>query len=272
MIFDQLFLPHGTAFKQSYMLATNRIIACFLFSLLYFAGCRPAQLQQGVYDSNTLAINEEIEEDSATAAVIAPYKENLEALMSEKIGEAAHTLTDGKTESTLGNFVADLTQVMAQKYWEDSVDMGAVTTGGLRVPIAEGDIAIGDIFELMPFENMVVVLKLNNKEMLALAAYLAERQNLALSNTTILVKNNQVEDFLIGGKPLEENRHYYLAISDYLAGGGDDMLFLKTAERAVVLDLKVRDAIIEHIKSLEKNGQQVTAEIEGRVKILDNEQ
>ncbi len=271
MIFDQLFLPHDEAFKNSPMLATNRVIACFLFLLLYFSGCRPVQFQQGIYDSNTLAIDEGIEDDSVTAVMIAPYKDNLEAIMNEKIGIAAQTLSDGKTESTLGNFVADLTQAMAQQYWGDSVHMGAVTTGGLRIPIAEGPIVLGDIFELMPFENAIVILKLDNMTMLALSAYLAERQNLALSNTYIAVKDDAVEEFFIGGQPLDANKYYYLAISDYLAGGGDDMQFLKTAERAAVLELKVRDAIIEYIKQLDENGEQVNAEIEGRVKILDHE-
>jgi hypothetical protein len=77
--------------------------------------------------------------------------------------------------------------------------------------------------------------------------------------------NKRPQAILIGGQPLDPARTYTIAISDYLAGGGDHMEFLKAAT-ARHTGLLLRTAIIDHIKALTAAGQPVTAKVEGRVR------
>lgn len=238
-----------------------------LVLLLLGSACRPAAISVSSHESAAIPVDSLIAPDAETEAFIAPYKKELEAAMSRVVGYAARELNKGPVESRLGNFVADLTEEMAEKYAGYEVDMGAVTIGGLRVSLPEGPVRLGDLYELMPFENMVWVLELSGEQTRQLFEYAAERKNLAVSGSKLVVENDRPVSILINGEPLDENRTYTLAISDYLASGGDDMSFLKEARILDMLDVKLRDIIIEKVAKTEAAGEKIDAAIEGRVVI-----
>ena len=50
-----------------------------------------------------------------------------------------------------------------------------------------------------------------------------------------MAKNIQIQ-----GKPLDENKTYYVATSDYLANGGDKMTFFKNNSDKIDLDYKFK--------------------------------
>jgi 2',3'-cyclic-nucleotide 2'-phosphodiesterase (5'-nucleotidase family) len=77
--------------------------------------------------------------------------------------------------------------------------------------------------------------------------------------------DKRAQNILIGGQPFDPAKTYRIAISDYLAGGGDHMDFLKAATLRHT-GLLLRTSIIDHIKALTAAGQPVVAKIEGRVK------
>lgn len=239
------------------------------FSLL-FLGCAQRQLVLQVDTSkSSMPIDGDQPEDKAIQAMIAPYKTKLDAEMTAVIGKATMELDKGKVESPLGNFTADLMQAEAEIESGRKVDMGAITTGGLRTPIKKGEIMMQDIFELMPFENQVMLLTLDSALVIEMFHYLYERKNLAVSNSIVVYgQNGEIASLVVGGAQLAGDRDYMLSISDYLANGGDDMLFLRKAP-SEMLRLKVRDAIIRHIRGLTAQGKEVTADYEGRVLIAD---
>lgn len=236
--------------------------------LLWSGGCRSARvIAVSSYESTAIPVDSLIAPDAEVENFITPYKQNLDATMSRVVGYAARELTKGPVESRLGNFVADLIEEKAEEYAGYDIDMGAVTIGGLRVPISEGPVRLGDLFELMPFENMVWVLELSGEETRELFEYAAERKNLAVSSSKLVVENDQPASIHINGEPFDESRTYTLAISDYLASGGDDMSFLKDARVIDRLDVKLRDIIIEKVTEAEAAGEKIDAAIEGRVVI-----
>ncbi|MTI30948.1 5'-nucleotidase C-terminal domain-containing protein [Xanthovirga aplysinae] len=243
----------------------------FLLSLIFLFSCSP-KIKKTSYKSNAqgVQVNKGIEADSAISAMVKPYKKKVDAEMHQYIGKAAKTLTVQPVESTLGNFVADLTQEMGSAYLGQSVDLGAITIGGLRTPLTEGPLEVEDIFELMPFENTIYILRLNAQQLRELFDYLVKHKNLAVSNSVVVTsRKGEVKRLFIGGQPFDANRTYTLAISDYLANGGDKMRFLKDAERVKKLNVLYRDAIIEYIRKLDAEGKVADAQIEGRVKIQD---
>jgi 2',3'-cyclic-nucleotide 2'-phosphodiesterase (5'-nucleotidase family) len=241
-----------------------------LVLLLGSSGCRINQPPTiAVTDAAALVVDSLIEADPAMVSLIEPYKENLDATMNRVLGYAARELRKGPVESALGNFVADLIEEKAEEYAGYPIDMGAVTIGGLRAPILEGPVKLADLYELMPFENMLWVLELSGEETQALFEYAAARKNIAISSSRLVIENDQPLSVTINGEPLDSSRTYTLAISDYLAGGGDDMFFLKDAKVLERLEVKLRDVIIEKVADLQAKGAKVDAEIEGRVVISE---
>jgi 2',3'-cyclic-nucleotide 2'-phosphodiesterase (5'-nucleotidase family) len=232
--------------------------------------------QATLYPTARLGANTDIQLHPAMSAdpqaetLIEPYRQQVAQKMNEVIGRAPAELNGrtGKVETNLGNFVADLQQQQAASLTGKPVDMGVITRGGLRASIPRGDIKVGDIFEVMPFENELLVLTLPGATVEQMFRYAAERKTLSVSNATYTIQNNQPEHILIGGRPLDPQRTYTIAISDYLANGGDDMTFLKQALRTEKAGILLRDAIIKQIRQFTAQNKPVEAAIEGRVKVL----
>lgn len=222
-----------------------------------------------VEEAGAVQIDSTIAPKPEMVEIILPYKAKLDKKMDEVIGRAAFELEKGPVESPLGNFVADLIEEKAEEHSGIAIDMGAITIGGLRVPIAEGPIRLQEIYELMPFENQIWILELSGEQARELFAYAAERENIAISNSKLVVAGDEVVHIEIGGQTFNPDRTYTLAISDYLANGGDDLFFLKEARILEKMELKQRDIIIEKVVEEEAAGRAIEAEVEGRVEIKE---
>ena len=211
-------------------------------------------------------VDQNAPEDAKMTAEIAPYHQRVAAQMNEVLGTAPVAITKNAGESPLANFVADLQRERAAEVLKQPIDLGVMTNGGLRASLPAGPITLGAVFELMPFENRLVVLDAPGPVAQQLFDYCA-RLKMAVSNATYTVgPDGKATAVLIGGQPFNPARTYSVAISDYLAGGGDNMVFFKPlAQRDT--GVLLRQAIVDHIRTLTQAGQPVTAQVEGRVSI-----
>jgi 2',3'-cyclic-nucleotide 2'-phosphodiesterase (5'-nucleotidase family) len=204
-------------------------------------------------------------DDPKAAATIEPYRQRVNQQMNEVLGVAPVAITKNNGESPLANFVADIQRERASQALGQPVDIGVMTNGGLRASLPAGPLTLGSVFELMPFENELVVLDAPGPVMQQLLDY-AARLKMALSNVTYSVgADNKPTNVLIGGKPFDPARTYTIAISDYLAGGGDQMVFFK-ALKPRGTGILLRNALVDHIRTLTKQGKPIEAKVEGRVK------
>lgn len=239
------------------------LMLCVL--LLIFVSCvsKPETVykkQQGTkfqwYHSD---VSKDIPEDKEVVELIKPYKEQLYKEMNRVIGYAEVDLVRGKPESTLGNFVADVIFDTA-KHFDKDVDCAITNSGGLRAPIYKGEIRVKDAFNLMPFQNRIVILRFSGKDFLELIREIVENNGEPVSNLTITV-NDGLIDAYVNGKQVEDYKTYKVATIDYLYKGGGSMPAMQRGE--LVKDTKVllREAIIEYIKK-HKN---INEKIEGRI-------
>lgn len=206
-------------------------------------------------------------EDPAMAAIIKPYHDKVTAQMAEVLGTAPVALVKNTGESPLANFVADLQRERATQALHAPIAMSVMTNGGLRAGFAAGPVTLGSVFELMPFENELVVLDAPGPVVQQLFDYAAHIK-MAVSGATYTVTFDGLpKDIRIGGElfDVNQNRTWPIAISDYLASGGDNLSFFKglTPRHTGIL---LRTAIADHIRDLTKAGQPVTARVEGRVR------
>jgi 2',3'-cyclic-nucleotide 2'-phosphodiesterase (5'-nucleotidase family) len=205
--------------------------------------------------------------DAGAADYIKPFHEQVERQMQVVIGTAPVALGKNPGENPIVNFVADLQRTAASQYFKGQpIDLGVMTNGGMRNALPAGPVTVGNVFELMPFENELLVLDAPGPVVTQLFDFAAPVR-MAVSGATYTVgPDGHVQNLRIGGKPFDPSRTYSIAISDYLAGGGDHMEFLKAAPLRHT-GLLLRNTIIDHIKALTAAGQPVTAKVEGRVKV-----
>ena len=210
-------------------------------------------------------VGKTLADNAQAAAIIAPYHQRVTEQMTQVLGQAPVAITKNSGESPLANFVGDIQRVRASRELGKPVDLGVMSNGGLRAPIPAGTVTMGSVFELMPFENELIVLDAPGAVVQQLFDYSA-RIKMAVSGATYSVSaDGKPQNILINGQPFEASRTYTVAISDYLAGGGDNMLFFKplTPRHTSVL---LRSAIAEYIQEQTKQGKPIEAKVEGRVK------
>ena len=133
--------------------------------------------------------------------------------------------------------------------------------GGIRQPqLPAGNVTIGNIFELMPFDNMIVLLALDGKTTKQFLDIMAASGGLPVSGVRYEINNETANNITFNGVPFNENKTYTLAISDYLANGGDKLELLKKFKQQSTAKL-IRDAFIEYF-SEEKI---INGKVDGRV-------
>jgi len=197
--------------------------------------------------------------------LIAPYRARIGEEVRQVIGEAAVLLSKAVPEGTLGNFAADAMLWAARRGSSEPVHMALTNNGGLRVPIAPGPITVGQIFELMPFENMLTVLTLTGAQVQELANALAARRGEPIAGFSFRIEASGdglvAGDLLVGGAPVDPGAEYRIVTNDYMANGGEDLAPLLDPLAREDLPILLRDSFIGYVRELGV----VRSEIEGRI-------
>lgn len=215
-----------------------------------------------VRQPSSLSVNATYANQEAATNMIAPYKMKLDAEMNEVLVISAEEFPKekGKPETKLGNLVADLSMEVAQPLYKGSIDFCLLNFGGLRTSLPKGEITKGKIFELMPFENELVVVTLPYDSLTSIINYLIDVGGQPVSGMTI--QKDEFGDILSTPYPKQPLK---ILTTDYLANGGDRMYFFSNPVKYERAGIKLRDAIIQYCINQNKKGKQLTAQLDGRI-------
>lgn len=240
-----------------------RRLAPLLALLVLAAGCRSsAPYRAGAVDVAYAPVDAGVAADSAVAALVAPYAEGLREEMDEVVAHAPTALTKGGPESPLGNLSADAMLAEAERALGRDLAFSVGNAGGLRRPIGPGPVTRGDVFELMPFENSLVVLTLTGVEVDSLAQQLAAAGGEPVSGLSfVITPQGRASGVRVGEAPLDPAAAYDVVTHNYLAFGGGDMPALWSAQRSEDVGLTLRDAFLAYFARMGT----LSATVEGRI-------
>lgn len=204
--------------------------------------------------------------DVKVAATIEPYKLQLDKTMNEVIGYCEKELVKGKPTSTLTNWFADALQDEAQQLSSEPVDFAVQNYGGIRMPVfGKGPVTVGKMYELMPFDNVMYILKLKGTDVKTFFDRMAESGGWPVSrNVSFRIEYGKAENIRIKGVALDTNAVYTAAIPDYIANGGDNMTFLK-ALPSVNTGMLLRDMLIKNVRDLQAKGLTINPQEDQRI-------
>jgi 2',3'-cyclic-nucleotide 2'-phosphodiesterase (5'-nucleotidase family) len=206
-------------------------------------------------------------EDSAAVRLIRPYKQRLDSIVNEVLAVSDTEMTKGTPEGLLGNFVADLILKRSLITYNPAIDFCLLNNGGLRSSIPAGPVTLGKVYELMPFENEAVVLKLSGATVQQLFDKIAQKGGEPIAGARFTISNGRAEDIYINGSEFNPRRTYIMVTSDYLANGGEDLFFLKDALQNQMLGIKLRDLIISHLRAENSGGVRIKAALDERIRV-----
>ena len=248
----------------------SRISLLFMAALL-MSGCGTPQISRITY--TPVSVSEELSatSDEEIDQLIGPYREQMKAEMGEVIGEVAMNMPGGRPESLMGNFVSDVLADRAGKYTGQEVDFALSNAGGLRIPaIPAGPLQRSTIYELLPFDNVLVVLSLTGKKIQQLADHMAMAGGWPVSEGfSMVISQEKATRIRIQGEPLDPAHVYRVAMPDYVANGGDNARFLTRIPQESTGRF-MRDAVLEYIAEKNKAGEVLRSSTSGRIKVTEN--
>lgn len=207
-------------------------------------------------------------QDTAYLNHLLPIKEDLEHQLNIPIGYAPKALEVYAPECPMLNWASDALWAIAKQRYPGHVDVAVVNIGGMRSEWAAGDITFRHVFELMPFDNMLVVLTLQGGDLQQLCELFASSGGQGIAGMRIKTFGDPVMQqevaVTINGQPLDYSKTYTVATSDYLSQGNDGMIPLKNHIALWNSEEKIRDLYIEYIKQVKT----VEAKVDGRMEVF----
>jgi len=209
---------------------------------------------------------DEVEPDSLLAARVADWNAGVATLAATPIGRNTRALTrDRGGESTLGNVMADAMRAEAK------TDMAFTNSGGLRADLPAGMITKGTVYDVVPFDNTLVIVKLTGAGVRAMLedglahGRVAQQSGLRYRFDLSRPRGQRLLSVsLANGSALDDTTTYTVAVNNFMAAGGESYDTLARTKDQVDTGVLLRDALERHLMALTREGPLDVA-LDGRI-------
>ncbi len=191
--------------------------------------------------------------DEVIADTILVMQKIAEEGMNEIIGEAAIHISKGAgTQNLIGNLICEAMNDYT------GADFAFLNLGGVRDEIMAGPVSYRNVFNVMPFDNQIVMIQVDGKFLKDIieTRVSGSRHGLRVAGINVVInrtRNNfdRVTKLLIKGEPWKADEIYKIATTDFLLQGnaGLAMLTKVTESQITHYEQSLRDAIVEYIRS-----------------------
>jgi 2',3'-cyclic-nucleotide 2'-phosphodiesterase (5'-nucleotidase family) len=275
-------LPSGQMINMHNLL---RVLALMVFVVPVFgqgAAIEPCQAtpapaksgpQKVSEQASLLPVDDSVPADKDVEKMLAPYSEKVREL-SKVIGRLEGNLSKtGVGGGSLGYFVTNGIRAQAEAKLGKPVTLAVMNVGGLRKnEISAGELKASDIFELLPFENALVALELTGTQ-LAQLLQVVPRDAQAGARIEFKWNDRNRAEFISGklvdasGKEqdVDPQKIYTVVTIDYLLQvGGGPYAILKEAKSTTPLNITLRDAILNYVRSETAAGRPIRSVVDNR--------
>jgi len=230
-------------------------------------------------DWEVIPVTDSIPDAPEFAAVFDKYKDLLTKL-AEPVGATAVeldalSLSSRTKETNIGNFIADS--------YKNAVgaDIGMLNGGSIRADLtyAPGVLTKRDVLSILPFNNPVVKIEITGKLLKEILEHGVARSaadedkepgrfpqisGVSFKFDTTRAVGSRVTEILVGGKPVDENKTYTLATSDFLVSKGGDG-YTMFAKGKVLTDAATAPKDSDLLEKAIREAKTIAPRLEGRI-------
>lgn len=232
-------------------------------------------------DWQIIPVTDAIPDDPDFAPVYAKYKELLDKL-EVRVGATAvpldalsHSVRTKETD--IGNFIADAYRNAV------GADIGFVNGGSIRADLSynPGPLTKRDVLSMLPFNNPIVKVEVTGKLLMEILEHGVARSGigeddqpgrfpqvsgLCFKFDTRKPAGSRVSDVCVGGEPLDLNKAYTIATSDFLVSrGGDGYTMFKNAKILIDAEKAPKDSEIFEQAIRNSPNSTISPKVEGRI-------
>jgi len=229
----------------------------------------PSRTPPSISSASPTALSAEVPEAADVGDIVARYRDELGAKLSVPVARAESDITPtGEPSNALGQLVADEMLAYLKAAPERSADLFITNDGGLRTPLYGGQILLRHVYEVMPFDNELVIIELDGTTLGRIFDLVAQKGGEPIAGARLLIDPvaGRATGVEIAGHPLEAARRYRLGTTDYLAESGwlhaavDGLPILRTG-------ILMRDAIVEGLRARDARGEVVRPAVDDRIRL-----
>jgi 2',3'-cyclic-nucleotide 2'-phosphodiesterase (5'-nucleotidase family) len=190
--------------------------------------------------------------------------------MLRVIGEADTELVNKRPNGNLGNFIADILKDETSKLIKRDVDFAFINIAGMRLPsIPKGAITVGRVYELLPFDNMVIAAEVSGATLKKALEKISSKGGEAISGFELVItKSGTLQEAYYKDAPVDFSRTYIICTNDFLFNGGDDYtMFKEGVVQVFPVSTTIRDMVMQHINNMYKSNVPVKPAGDERIKI-----
>lgn len=235
-----------------------KLLIVFFLSLNIIS-CKTGTLEPAQIEGKRISIDKSITPDTSIEDFIKPYSQHINKTLDSVLAYNPTDLnkSDGELNTALGNLMADIIMVQVNPIFKSrtgkEIDLVLLNYGGIRAAVGKGPVNARTAYSLMPFENEVVVAELTGNKINDMLSYLeSNRTAHPLSGIQIKVDNDyKIIEATLNQKKIDPEKTYFVATSDYLQQGGDNMIFFKDPVNLYNTDYKIRNTIIDYFQKVD---------------------
>lgn len=187
----------------------------------------------------------------------------IEKEYSEVIADLKVDWERGRGESNIGNFITDAQREAAH------ADVAFMNSSGVRSNVSAGPLTKQELFEVLPFRNVLTTFQLTGKELESVILFTRKRNEAVLfSGLTANVKQDSAGDFklieaTVNGKSLKENRRYICTASDFMVGQSKKYLGLEIQH-----PIYLKQTVFQAFEKAARKARVITSKDEDRIQII----
>lgn len=181
---------------------------------------------------NPILVDDTWPENPYVATMLAAFKKPIAALMTKPVAELKTDLAQRMTpgvEPTMGYVIADAAHAKTAKLGAQFAFWNA---GGVRAPLAAGTVTYGQLAEVCPFGNQLVVLTLTGQELIGAIQHGVNNGGMLLPSKGFVytVNGGKLVSVTFNNTPIDPMKSYKVTLSNFTSGGGDGHEILKNAK------------------------------------------
>jgi 2',3'-cyclic-nucleotide 2'-phosphodiesterase (5'-nucleotidase family) len=170
-------------------------------------------------------------------------------IVARPVATIAETMRNDGRQNALGNLIADAMRVVGHG------DIGLMNNGGIRQSLPAGPANYGSLFEIQPFANTLVRVRVTGSDLRAFFTRALARgtPNFHVSGARIVYHAGGmpgIDSITVGGRSLDDATVYTVVQSNFTASGGDNLGFGSAALSADAIGITDLDALIAYLRSI----------------------
>ncbi len=207
-----------------------------------------------------IVMDASVTEDATTKSRIAEAAKPLEEIRNKVVASSAESIEGDRSvcrvmECQMGNLVAD---AMLARVADQGIQIAIANSGGLRASIDAGDVTMGEVLTVLPFQNTLSTFHVSGQTVIdalengvsqieEVAGRFPQVAGMTFTVTATAEPGSRISDVMVAGAPIDPAATYGLVSNNYVRNGGDGYKMFRDADKAYDFGPDLADVTAEYL-------------------------